>query len=68
MKKSDMSCCNYDCNQGRFCLQRLRTLPPDDYEPHTWNAMMGRLLDVLACVGLIGLAVAVYQLCLHLGF
>ena len=44
-------------------------LPPEpEEEPGTWDAMMGRLLDVLAGVGLILLAVAVYQLCLHLGF
>ena len=67
MRKSELPCCNNDCSQGRFCLQRLRTLPPDD-EPGTWDTMMGRLLDVLAGVGLILLAVAVYQLCMHLGF
>lgn len=42
--------------------------PEPQEEPGTWDAMMARLLDVLAGVGLVLLAVAVYQLCLHLGF
>jgi len=27
--KKDLPCCNGNCNQGRFCLERLRVIQPD---------------------------------------
>ena len=27
--KKDLPCCHGDCNQGRFCLERLRVIQPD---------------------------------------
>ena len=57
MKKTDLPCCNNDCSQGKFCLQRMRTIPPDDQEYAAWSI---NWLDLLGAIFLVALcAVAV---------
>ena len=39
--KQPLPCCNGNCNQGRYCLERLRVIQPDgltvtELEKSTW--------------------------------
>lgn len=56
MKKSDLPCCNNDCNQGRFCLQRMRTIQPDDPEEYriNWLDLLGAVFLVTLCAVAVG--------------
>jgi hypothetical protein len=64
MSKKDLTCCNGDCNQGRFCLERLRVIQPDgltvtDVDKSTWaEALLITTCYVLSVVLMVSVLAA----------
>jgi hypothetical protein len=64
MSKKDLPCCNGDCNQGRFCLERLRVIQPDgltvtDVDKSTWaEALLITTCYVLSVVLMVSVLAA----------